>query len=207
MTNAQEIIEIMHQIPTGSVKVSDDELIDCTLIAMDVSLKMNGSMTTVHTSESSKYLGLLDSCTAGVLAQLNQNCSVILKAFLLTQKGKDLARKSADTRFRQIYILVYGDHPQGDKVGDILLEKNVFLQHPKWQDQQVTYYNPQYLYTPGKEIEIPERDESRKFLISNQSNQTPNDQIAAIFDSAQGPLEYSEVRMSDRLTVILKRYV
>lgn len=203
--------EIIQQIQTGSVKVPKDELIDHTLIAMEVLLKINGSMTMVYTSESSKYLGLLDPCTADVLARLSQSYSVTLRAFLLTEKKKDLAQKPSELKFRRVYILVYGIHLESDNVGNMLSEKNVFLQHPKWYDHRVTYSNPHYLLMPGTEIGLLQYDESREFSTSNHSSQSkktvPIDQITSIFDSAQGPMKYSEVRTSDRLTASLKRYV
>jgi hypothetical protein len=102
--------------------------------------------------------------------------------------------------------LVYGFRKDLEEVGDFLSQNELFLQHPSFFDPAVNYDNPHYLLSPGKEIEIPDQAHLGSQGQAGERKSTSNvvNEISDIFETAGGPTNYSEVRVSAHLKTELK---
>lgn len=102
-------------------------------------------------------------------------------------------------------VTVYGLRDRGNSVGDLLSDKEYFLQQPEQWDSAVPYVNPQYLIRPGSEFQVYGATE-----LESRSNHVykvdpvVKSKINAVLDSAFGPTKFTEVQATNRLTTELK---
>ncbi len=177
-----------------------------------VELKIQGPITTVHPVykiSNSDYMGLLDHETASALGQIHQEHDVDLRAYILHDRKSD-PKNSGVTWGASIpiYIVVYG-HPQDyELVGESLSKNGIFLQHPQYREDLALYKNPQYLLRPGEEypsIECIDTDPSSPWIEPSNERGTWNEnRLDSLFESAQGPEDYSVVEPSPRLRTSLQ---
>ena len=173
---------------------------------LSVSLSAYGAMIVVRRKETQEWLGLLDSDTGTALNHLLSRYSVHLVSFIpivrWTDKDGYFMVNRSETY--QVHTIIYGTSEELDSIGGILSDEGIFLQHPTYIDCHTTYENPQYLRRPGTDMEIPAALSSNSY--AKKFNLT-TDRLEQLFESAQGPQTFSEVRVSPRLRSTLKRYV
>lgn len=195
------------QIQLKAAKLSAD--IAQKELAVEVSLKFRGSLVTIHHQDSKKYAGLVDHDTGQVLGQLERAYSVTFTAFL-GAKPATSSKKPEVADPPKLQIVVYGLQGDGDSIGTLLSEKNLYLQHPQIYDSSVPYANPHYLVRPGCNIHIPENCDPQTNANSVRRNQMSDEvtknQLQQVLDTAQGPQIYSEVEASSQLLTALKRW-
>jgi hypothetical protein len=166
-----------------------------------ISLSFSGDIGMINSS-SRKNIGLLQSRTGKALSALARNYdrSVHLDSFAMAGAAKTKAP------VKTVYILVYGFRKDLEEVGDFLSQNELFLQHPSFFDPAVNYDNPHYLLSPGKEIEIPDQAHLGSQGQAGERKSTSNvvNEISDIFETAGGPTNYSEVRVSAHLKTELK---
>ena len=169
-------------------------------------------MTTVHSvhkSSNSEYMGLLDHETASALDHICQGYDVDTRAYILHDRKSDSKNGSVIWGASiPIYVLVFR-HPQDSElIGQLLSEKEIFLQHPQYREHLELYKNPQYLLPPGQEyprIDCIHDDPSFSYKEpANESENLKEIRLDDIFESAQGPEEYSTVEPSSRLRTSLQ---
>jgi hypothetical protein len=106
---------------------------------------------------------------------------------------------------------VYGRRPDSEQVGGILAENGLHLQHPHEYDTSVDYINPQYLVRPGSRINIQQSANSatalKPALAKDALGENIKNQILQVFDAADGPQMFQEVKSSPRLVISLKGWV
>lgn len=169
-------------------------------------------MTTVHSvnkEANSDYMGLLDHETASALGQIRQEHDVDIRAYMSHDRKFDSKHGSfAWGASIPIYIVVYGHPKDSELVGQTLSDSSIFLQHPQHTEDLALYKNPQLLIRPGEEypnIDCIEADPSTSEIEPSSEREILNDnRLDSIFDSAQGPDNYSTVESSPRLRTTLQ---
>lgn len=86
------------------------------------------------------------------LSRLVHGFEVTLNATVCGKKQN--IRNTMDAKFLSVRIIVYGLIRQKDAVAETLAGGGLFLQHPGETEfnQDVEYFNPQYLLEPGQEF-------------------------------------------------------
>jgi len=180
-----------------------EELVQGPNGVVKISLSFHGS-TVVAKYTFGAYLGLLETQIGQVLSSITLKHSVVFDAFIDTTRQHKLP--NAKGLHLTVSILLYGFHSEFNSVGNLLSERGVYLQHPRFYDIAARYDNPQYLRRPGAEIEnsiyeIPAADQ----IALHQSLLKVAHSAAAVFDEATGPTHFSEARISSFLVTDLKR--
>ena len=186
------------------MKLAEKFVSDSASAGQEVVLKIFNGIVTIHNTQSMDYGGLLDREAAQVISKLSSSYPVTFTAFLAA-KALDLKDKKSKSH-RPLEIVIYGFRGDGDAVGDLLSENELYLQHPNSIDTFVTYINPQYLLKPGYELDLP-MQVSDSLSRNIQMDQAVISQMLRVFDEAIGPATFSEVEASKRLKTNLKSYV
>jgi hypothetical protein len=86
------------------------------------------------------------------LSRLVHDFEVTLNATVCGKKQN--IRDTMDAKFLSVRIIVYGLIRQKDAIAETLAGGGLFLQHPGETEfnQDVEYFNPQYLLEPGQEF-------------------------------------------------------
>jgi len=160
----------------------------------------------LYCEDSNKYAGLLISST---LTRLVHEFSITLSGTLSTpQPQKDQKSESISSRDCTIHIVVYGLLTEMKPVGNLLSEGGLYLQHPDEYDTRVEYINPQYLVRPGSRMPkiggASFRACSRSTSSKEVLDDTSKSQLLQVFNSANGPNLFSEVKSSSRLRTSLQ---
>ncbi|KAI1457991.1 SNF2 family N-terminal domain-containing protein [Annulohypoxylon moriforme] len=170
-------------------KVSEDFLKEKA--TTHISLKVNGSMVTIHEANSNRYGGLLDRSASQVISDLVRNYGVELSAYMEAPN--------------KVEVLIYGNFEEGEAIGDMLLEQDCFLQKPESYDTSRPYHNPQCLYDPNEEESFWEDDElsppQGAVLREKEKNK-----VTELLDSATGPTNFRRVQISEVLVSKLKEH-
>lgn len=169
-----------------------------------MSLSFTGELGVI-TLSSGEYLGLLEYNIGKALSSLIPNFHVDLDSFLL--RNEEAHARGFSNNSHTVYILLYCERKDSDAISSFLSEHQLFLQHPVSFDPTTEYHNPQYLTGPGGDIEMPELVSSKFQQRQERSMGQEKDEIANIFETAQGPTVYSNVEPSKRLLTELKGYV
>lgn len=107
--------------------------------------------TTIHLP-SGEYIGLLDSRSSKGIIQLLTLPSIRFQAFLpqpqRTIHKIDKSPSQSQPTPTPLYINIYGPMHCGDSAGRILSDREIFLQHPKFNDKHLEYKNPHYFSGP-----------------------------------------------------------
>ena len=154
-------------------------------------------------------MGLLDHGTAKALGQILQTCDVDFRAYIIHDRKSD-SKNSGVTWGASIpiYVVVYGHSEDSERVGEELSESSIFLQHPQYKEDLALYKNPQYLVRPGEEfpnIDCIDADPSSSGIEpSNERDALNGNRLDSIFESAQGPENYSIIEPSTRLSTTLQ---
>ena len=173
---------------------------------------MHGNSVRFSHESPKKYAGLVDPAVAPTLRQLIQSFPITLEATISdTGNSKNKTRPICDSRNRQLHIVVYGRRPDSEQVGGILADNGLHLQHPHEYDTSVDYINPQYLVRPGSRINIQQSANSatalKSALAKDALGENIKNQILQVFDAADGPQMFQEVKSSPRLVISLKGWV
>ncbi|KAH0541601.1 hypothetical protein FGG08_003949 [Glutinoglossum americanum] len=187
------------------LKVSCSTELEGTTSRIPLSTQMCGSLLKFYYEVSNKYAGLVDSPT---LSRLNQDFLVTLAATLIAPKREKEQKQRLRPREIAVEIVIYGFHEDMDAVGNSLSEGCLYLQHPKEWDTRVVYVNPQYWIRPGSQMP---KVEGMSFVAASSFapcreslDETRTNQLLRLFDCANGPTIYSEVRPSHRLRTHLQ---
>ena len=195
---------LWRQIRTGTVnariRVGKD------VPELSVSLSAYGDLIVVRLEETQMWLGLLDYDTGKAVNRLLSQYSVHLVSFIPIDRRTDKYgfTLTDQSPTHQVHAIIYGTFEELGAIGGMLSDEGIFLQHPTFIDSHTTYENPHYLRRPDTDIEIPAALGS--YSHAKIVNLTA-DKLEQLFESAQGPQTFSEVRVSPRLRSILKRYV
>ena len=170
--------------------------------------RTSGDLLKFYHKISNEYAGVVDS---PALSRLQQDLTITLAAmFIAPQKEKNVKGKKQQSRPKQVTVevVLYGLTNDTDTVGDILSKDNLFLQHPNGRDTSVPYFNPQYLVPPDSQMPEIESIVSEATSKSNLSGQLLDERCTAklleLFNHADGPVEFPEVKPSPRLRSQLK---
>ncbi|KAF2138226.1 uncharacterized protein K452DRAFT_321205 [Aplosporella prunicola CBS 121167] len=153
------------------------------------------------------YGGLLERKNSEPLVDLLGRFTVTLFAFLLLKKIKKANKVENKLAEYKLCIAVHGEQKNANAIGELLGNSEIYLQPPQAFQPSVPYFNPQYLYRPGTEDMIQDS--------YNQSTECSSSAILAdddplkykvlqVFDSAEGPQHFAEIRASSRLRTSLK---
>ena len=181
-----------------------------------VSIAAYGDMLKLSFQDSNKYAGLIAS---PVLSMLSKDQCTQLSATLTAPHGKqDQASKKTKShntysqRECSVRIIVYGLASERVKVGNLLSDAGLYLQHPSPSeyDRHVEYINPHYLLRPGSRI--PELEQLS--TVSDSGAQTPSEsldeanksRLMGIFDLADEVGVSLAVEPSRRLRSSLQEY-
>jgi hypothetical protein len=164
-----------------------------------------GSLLKLYYEASDKYAGLVDSPT---LSRLGQDFTATLAATFIAPAREKEQKQQLRPRQVTVEIVIYGLRKDMDAVGNFLSKDGLYLQHPKECDTRVPYVNPQYWVRPGSRMpkvegitfEAASRSTSCKELL----DETRTSQLLQLFDCANGPSTFSEVRPSLRLRTHLQ---
>jgi hypothetical protein len=155
---------------------------------MEVSLRVQDDLGTVHLQDSNKYAGLLDHVTSA-----------------------PKSHTKADPVQSTLQIVIHGLGEDSEAVGCLLSANGLYLQHPRRYDLSKTYSNPHYLARPGRENPLLAYTPTEPYLKSPGDNpildEVDKGRILRIFDCAQGPETFSELQLSSSLKTELKSYV
>ncbi|KAI2624406.1 SNF2 family N-terminal domain-containing protein [Hypoxylon sp. NC1633] len=157
-----------------------------------VTLEVNGTMVTIQDTDSKKYGGLLGVEAARVIISLVETHAVELSASIISPD--------------QIEVLIYGRREEADSIGDMLLERDCFLQPPNSYDVSRPYHNPQCLADPDHEAEtfwVPDGSSSTQATVLDENKKS---KVAELLDSAIGPATFRVVHVSDILITKLKKH-
>jgi hypothetical protein len=172
---------------------------------------MMDHMVTVCHKRSRGRVGFLDLQVAKALGCACERFGTVLDAYIPTSESKVTDRKAAQHLSTKVCIIVYGTLDHMDQVGKVLSDFEIYLQHPKHHDTSVPYNNPQYLLRPGGKPTY--RDHREPLLRTHRRSNILaeydplKEQIDQVFDSMQGPREFSRVSVSHRLSTTLKKFV
>jgi hypothetical protein len=168
-------------------------------------VKPCGSLLKLYYDVSNKYAGLVDSTT---LIKLGQEFKITLAATAIAQKKENKQTQQLRPRETTIEIVIYGWYKDMDAIGKALSRDGLYLQHPIECDISVDYENPQYWLRPGSRMPkiegIAIANTSRSALDKELLDETRIPQLLRLFDCANGPASFSEVRPSFRLRTQLK---
>ncbi|RSL85847.1 hypothetical protein CEP52_016004 [Fusarium oligoseptatum] len=175
-----------------------------------VELRFTPNVINLYAEGSHEYVGLLNSQGIRDLVQLFE---VTLSATLWcpSDKKKKCGKSGQlSPEPRTVHIVVYGLRKDMNEIGELLQNFKIFLQHPMEYDNRLEYFNPQYLLGPGERMPRPEN--AVFHAVSNNKSfdrfleKHSKAELLQVFDSASGPLLFSEVTQSPRLKTNLKRY-
>jgi hypothetical protein len=179
---------------------------------VEVSLRVQDDLGTVHIQDSNKYAGLLDHVTGRTLGQLTHKHVVDFAAFIsvhVTSTPK--SRKEADPVQSKLHIVIYGLEEDGETIGCLLSTNGLYLQHPRRYDLSKKYSNPHYLARPGRENHLLAYTALEGYLNFPPDapvlDEVDKGRILQVFDCAQGPETFSELQLSSSLKTELKSYV
>ncbi|KAI0889137.1 SNF2 family N-terminal domain-containing protein [Annulohypoxylon maeteangense] len=153
-----------------------------------VSLEVTGA---IRNASSNEYGGLLNRSASRVVSDLNNSYDVELSAYM-TSRNK-------------IEVLIYGRFEQGESIGDMLLERDCFLQQPKSYDTSRPYYNPQCLSNPN-EGDSFWKDNGPSPAQSTVLPEKEKSRVVELFDSATGPVNFRRIQISEILISKLKEH-
>ena len=200
------------QVDTATLRVSSATLENIPKGHSILKLNIQGPVTTVHSIykiSNSDYMGLLDHGTASALGQVLLEYDVEFRAYIIHDCKSD-SKNSGVTwgATIPINIVVYGHSEDSESVGQKLSDSGIFLQHPQYKEDLALYKNPQYLVRPGEEfpnIDCIDADPSSSWTEPSNERDTLNEnRLDSIFESAQGPENYSIIEPSPRLSTTLQ---
>lgn len=181
-----------------------------------VSIAAYGDMLKLSFHDSNKYAGLI---TSSALRTLSKDRSIQLNAILMaphykqdsiSKKGKIQIPNSS--RECPVRIIIYGLTSARFRVGNLLSDDGLYLQHPSLgeYDRNVEYINPHYLLRPGAQMpdleQLSINSDSRVEKPSESLDEVNKSRFIRIFDLANevgGPLT---VQPSYRLRSTLQEY-
>ncbi|KAK2764390.1 hypothetical protein FQN54_009084 [Arachnomyces sp. PD_36] len=170
-----------------------------------VTIRVCGSLLKLYTEVSNKYTGLVDS---PALSRLGQAYAVTLAATLILPKRKGNKKVTPGPSENTVEIVIYGLLKDKDAVGNFLSEDDAYLQHPKECDIRVAYINPQYLVRPGSKMPriqgLTFADASGSASCKEILNERRTNQLFQVFDCANGPITFPEVKPSRSLRTRLQ---
>ncbi|KAI0899905.1 SNF2 family N-terminal domain-containing protein, partial [Annulohypoxylon nitens] len=154
------------------------------------SLEVNGGIVIIREAQSNKYGGLLSSNASRVVSDLIKTSDVELSAMMKTPN--------------KIEILIYGRLEESETIGDMLLERDCFLQQPDSHDISRPYHNPQCLSDPDEESswEVQESSPAKSSILCEGKKS----RVVELLDSATGPTSFKRVQISDILISELKEH-
>ena len=103
-------------------------------------------------------VAVLNEQTGQTLKTLQESCSISYKAYSSVHQWNKLSRsskKAGKDLYVDIDINIYGFKDARTAVGQHLSSKQIYLQHPGYQDESTIYDNPHFLQIPGV---TPDRD-------------------------------------------------
>ncbi|KAF5857340.1 hypothetical protein ETB97_005918 [Aspergillus alliaceus] len=158
----------------------------------DLYFDICGNIVIIRGAESKEYAGYLNREAAQLIVTLSHSYKTKLSA-------KFHPRGS-------ISVMIYGICDEADMIGDFLSDNGYFLQQPYDFDESTTYYNPQYLITPGSEFRASWQKNGLELTQSSQLNEKAKSQASQVMDSASGPTVFSEVQVSHRIKTDLLKH-
>lgn len=187
------------------MKAFSSTSIDERTSRVPITIRICGSLLKLYFEASNTYAGLIDAPT---LSKLVQSFSVTLVATLTAPQRKEKKCESIPSNERTVHIVIYGLLREMDAVGNFLSDGGHYLQHPSEYDTRLDYVNPQYLVRPGSPM--PRLDGVAFTTVSKFSSckeildENVTNQLLHVFDSANGPNMFSEIRPSPRLRTCLQ---
>ncbi|KAI1211065.1 SNF2 family N-terminal domain-containing protein [Annulohypoxylon truncatum] len=157
----------------------------------EVSLEVSGGMVIIHEAKSNEYGGLLNRNASRIVSDLVRNYDVELSASMKSPT--------------EIEVLIYGRFEQREAIGDMLLERDCFLQQPESYDVSRPYDNPQCLSNLDGQESFWENNESSPSQ-SAVLHEKEKSRVVELLDSATGPISFRRVPISDILISKLKEH-
>ena len=157
-------------------------------------LQQFGNVCTVCETESNDYRGALRSNSIVRVLELQQEYSLRISAQLME------AAKTVD-------LTIYGRRGDLKAIGDSLSAGKLFLQQPAGYDDATEYINPQYLLGDDTDFSSVLGSVDLNAGQDKSLDDQRKSRIAQVFDASDGPVVFSEVEVSRRLTTQLKQSV
>ena len=176
-----------------------------------VNLRVTGPVLTVHLPPDDTLVGLLDSEAAAALSVVSSQFSVQYEGVIMPVARSDGSgvTKHTGVAERDLHINIYSPSSQDEAIGDILMERDVYLQQPVTGKLRAPYRNPQYLLIPGETHPVFESTtvQETKLDESVGSKQGVDRHIIEdLLCSTQVPENYRRIGQSDRLKTQLQEH-
>lgn len=152
-----------------------------------------GKMVVIRDRKHKLFVGLLDVMTAKAINDLLDLHKATIEAYI----------RQAGTAS----VTVYGLQEDAEAISAVLSKNRCFLQQPDSFDTNTVYRNPQWLGEATHSnstdwVDLLENDYQTTTLTSEAKST-----VLRLIDSASGPAEFRQVRISEKLLTPLKRYV
>lgn len=176
---------------------------------VQVNIRPSDGILKLYHSSSSKYAGLL---TRPSLTNMAHGYEVKLEAMLTPlQPGKTKSQAARVSSECPIHITIYCKMNDAVKIGNLLSDDGLFLQHPSAREcgTQFKYHNPHYFVRPGsmmprlEDLSLFSDDKTKEQLES--LDEASKGRIIRIFDAAHDiSSDVPAIEPSARLKTALK---
>ncbi|KDN66250.1 hypothetical protein CSUB01_06765 [Colletotrichum sublineola] len=185
-----------------------------------VRLRPSANFLKIYFEDTTKYAGIV---TMPALSRLLTEFTTKLDAMLIStprdpqtevtrEEGK-YANECHSNSQASLRIVVYGTMEESSKVGRLLSDSDLYLQHPRASEchMDAEYFNPHFLLRPGfrmprlEELDIPSNNADTTYS-STILDETNKNRLMRIFDSAHDDGITPTVAPSSRLRSFLKPY-
>ncbi|KAK1952074.1 hypothetical protein LY78DRAFT_751714 [Colletotrichum sublineola] len=178
-----------------------------------VRLRPSANFLKIYFEDTTKYAGIV---TMPALSRLLTEFTTKLDAMLIStprdpqtevtrEEGK-YANECHSNSQASLRIVVYGTMEESSKVGRLLSDSDLYLQHPRASEchMDAEYFNPHFLVRPGfrmprlEELDIPSNNADTTYS-STILDETNKNRLMRIFDSAHDDGITPTVAPSSRL--------
>ncbi|PNP80171.1 hypothetical protein FNYG_06494 [Fusarium nygamai] len=169
-------------------------------------LRFSGHVISLHVEGSGRYMGRVES---KAIVDLVQDYQVTLVTTLECPPVKKKSDDSFQTP-KTLHIVIYALRKDANDIGGLLEDSELFLQHPTEYDTRLEYLNPQYLLRPGSTVPRVHGATFQALANQRSSDQVMEEkekgEVHRVFDSASGPLTFTQIQPSPRLRTSLQEH-
>ena len=144
----------------------------------------------VYEAESNSYCGLLEPRTATIVQELLNLSQIRVLPSIMS---------------KNLQLKIYGSLEDSEMISDQLSSRGLFLQQPQQRSVTIEYFNPHYLVRPGTTFQDTIEDTSIGTQKSSEISPTVKSKVYQLLDSASGPTNFVEAKVSSRLKTELKQ--
>lgn len=171
-------------------------------------IQLVGDILKLFGGKANRNVGLLN---LPALEKIAREFTVTFSAKCEKEKQNKNKRRSLGYQDTPVHIIIYGLHEDMNAIGNTLSEGGLFLQHPTEADTSVPYRNPQFLMSPGTDMQQIEDLSNSSLSTLTTMDQCSDEKWASevfqAFETVDGPAEFDPVEPSPRLRTKLKEYV